>query len=762
MTKFGQSQYSGRREDQRFLTGAGRYIDDHAVADALVVFFLRAPVAHARITTLQTAEARALPGVHLVMTAADLDAAGFSGVLRGAQTNNRDGTLGALPIRQVLADQFMRFVGEPVVMIAAETMAQAKDAAEAIDLRYETLPAALTLAPGAPTLHPEAPMNTAFDWAVGQEQATMAALENAKHRVRLSVLGNRIIANSMEPRGAQAEWLDGHLHMTFNGQGVWQLKADLMKHFNLPAQNVRVTIPDVGGGFGMKSFYYPEHLALAAGARLAGRPLAWMSERTEAMLSDNAGRDLVAEAELGFDADYRITGYRVDVRCNLGAYNSQFAQEIQSTLFSKVLTGAYDIKNAFMTCQGFYTNTTPVDAYRGAGRPEAITTLERAMDHAARVLGQDPWALRRRNFIAPDAFPYATASGGLYDVGEFTKVLDRAYQVSDAAGFPARRTQSQAQGKLRGLGLAFYIESILGNPVEAAEIRFEPNGRVSLRVGTQSNGQGHETVYSAFLAQQTGIPVEQIDIIQGDSDEIPEGGGTGGSRSVTVQNSATLNTTTKMVADFTPFLAQELGIKAQELQFEEGTFQSPATNRRLTLLEAADLARTHGRTDLLRHRHSYELEGRSFPNGAHVVEVEIDPDTGETAVLRYAVTDDFGVIMNEKLVEGQVHGGIAQGLGQALCEQVVFDENGQLLTATFMDYAMPRATDMPPVVFTTECVPSLMNPIGMKGCGEAGTVGSIAAVSNAVLDALWSRGVRHIDMPLTPHRVWQYLQAAKA
>ncbi|MEX5727211.1 carbon-monoxide dehydrogenase large subunit [Rhodovulum iodosum] len=756
-TKFGQSQTVKRFEDVRLLTGHGQFVDDTAPEGALFAHVLRSPVAHAEITGLDVSEARQMPGVHLVLIAADLEEAGVDLNMKATVVKNRDGSRGAAPERPLLARGRVRFVGEPVAMVVAETLDQARDAAEAIGFDFEELEPHLDLAEGGFEIHPEAPGNLAYDWALGDEEAVNAVFAAAARTVRLEVPDNRIIVNSMEPRGAWAEWDGDRLHLCVNGQGVWGQKTKLAAMLHLPEEAVRVTTPDVGGGFGMKGMTYPEYYVISHAARVLDRPVRWMSERTEAMLTDNAGRDLVSVAELAFDADHRITGYRVTTLSNLGAYNSEFAQPIQSQLFSRVLTGPYDIRAAFVAAKGIFTNTTQVDAYRGAGRPEAIYVLERAMDMAARELGVDAWELRRKNFIAADAFPYKTQSGELYDVGDFPRVLDRVREAADIAGFAARRDQSEAQGRLRGLGLCYYIESILGDPTEGAEVEFCEDGTVNLYVGTQSNGQGHETVYAQFLSDQSGISVDKIRVIQGDSDLIAKGGGTGGSRSVTTQSNATLATVEKMVAAFTPFVAGEMGVDEGAVGFEDGTFRASGSNLTPTLAEAAQMARAKGREELLRHKGEYTLPGRSFPNGAHVAEVEIDPETGVTRVVRYTVTDDFGNLMNPMLAEGQVHGGVAQGIGQAICERVGYDEYGQLLTATFMDYAMPRADDIPMVTFTTEPVPSTANPLGMKGCGEAGTVGALAAVGNAVLDALWDRGIRQADMPFTPNRVWAML-----
>lgn len=757
MEKFGKAQPVKRVEDVRFLTGHGRYVDDIAPDGALHAVFLRSSVAHGTIVALDVAAARAAPGVQAVLTAADLAAAGLRLAMAADRVTNQDGSRGVHPERPVLARDRVRFVGEAVAIIVAGTLAEARDAAELIDLQIDDLPVHVETAIGGPTIHPEAPDNQAYDFGHGDRAAAEAAIAAAAHVVRLRIPDHRVIVNSIEPRGCYAEPMGDRLHVCLNGQGVWGPKDDLARHLGLRPDQVRVTTPDVGGGFGMKGFTYPEQIAVAAAARILNRPVRWMAERTESMLSDNHGRDLWSDATLAFDADDRLIGYMIDSVANMGAYNSGYAQLIQTELFSKVLTGTYDLQAAFMRCRGVFTNTTPVDAYRGAGRPEAIFALEHAMDHAARVLGVDPWDLRRKSFIRPDRFPYRTLADLTYDVGDFAHVLAVAEVRADRAGFAARRAASEARGRLRGLGLCYYIESILGDPDETTRVIFREDDRVEIHVGTQSNGQGHETVFAQFLADQTGIPADRIAVVQGDSDLIPKGGGTGGSRSVTVQNTATLATVGKITTAFAAFLAETEGVDAAAVAFDDERFRIPGSNLAPTMLDVARMARAAGRADLLDHSATIVLESRSFPNGAHVAEVEIDTETGLLTVARYTVVDDFGNLINPMLVEGQVHGGIAQGLGQAICEQARYDAQGQLLTATFMDYAMPRADQMPRIAFSTEGIPSKYNPMGMKGCGEAGTVGALAAITNAVADAVWSRGIRHVAMPFTPLRVWQML-----
>ncbi|WP_298972383.1 xanthine dehydrogenase family protein molybdopterin-binding subunit [uncultured Roseobacter sp.] len=759
MEKFGKSQPVKRVEDLRFLTGHGRYVDDIAPQNALRAFVFRAPVAHAEITELDVSDALDAAGVHAVLTVEDLEAAGMNLNMYAATVKNRDGSPGANPDRPLLAKRKMRFVGEPVAFIVADTLDQARDAAELIVLEYEDLPAKMDLATGGAPVHDDVPDNRGFDWGMGDEAATETAFKSAARTVSLEVGDNRILVSSLEPRGCYAEWDGDRVHVSLGGQGVWAHKDAIATALGLDKENVRVTNPDVGGGFGMKGFPYPEYSLAAHAARVTGHPVRWMSDRTEAMLTDNAGRDLTSLAELAFDDTNKITAYRVHTRCNLGAYNSHFGQFIQSQLFSRVLMGVYDVQNTYLRVEGFYTNTTYVDAYRGAGRPEAIYVLERLMDRAARELGVDPTELRRRNFIKADQFPYKTSTGETYDVGDFDKLLSRTLQEADFAGFEHRKQSNANKGLLRGVGLCYYIESILGDPSEGAKVTFNEDGTVTIYVGTQSTGQGHETVFATFLSDQTGIPADKIIVVQGDSDLIAQGGGTGGSRSVTVQNNATLATVSQMTESFTAFLADEMGVPASEISFDDERFRADGSNLTPTMLEVAEMARAKGRDDLLVHEARVTLPARSFPNGCHVSEVVVDPDTGVVTVERYTVVDDFGNLINPMLAEGQVHGGVAQGIGQALTEHVVFDEDGQLLTASFMDYALPRADDVPTISFTSEPVPSTANIMGMKGCGEAGTVGALAAVANAVQDALWERGVRQADMPFTPHKVWELLNS---
>ncbi|MHA3978939.1 xanthine dehydrogenase family protein molybdopterin-binding subunit [Halovulum sp. GXIMD14794] len=761
MSKFGLHQSPPRTEDVRFLTGKGRYVDDIAPEGSAYMVFLRSDVAHAKIASLDVDEARAAPGVLAVYTSADLD---------GKLVNSMDysvlkvpeGGVSTTPRRPMLAEDKVRFVGEAIVAVVAETKAQAMDALELIEIDYDELPVHVATAVGGEAIHDEAPDNLAYDWWYGDAEATEAAFASAAHTVKMDIVDNRIVSNPMETRGCYSEMVGGRLHHAVNGQGVWGVRDALADKLGMDAADVHVTTPDVGGGFGTKAQDYPEQFLVSLAAKELNRPVRWMAERGEGMMTDNGGRDVVTVAEAAFDADHKLLAVRINSVSNLGAHNSGYAQHIQSELALKVLTGIYDVQTGFFGVKGVYTNTTPIDAYRGAGRPEAIYVIERLMDTCAKELGTDTFTLHRKNWVPKDKFPYTTFSKSVYDVGDFGRVMDRAMKEADVDGFPARRTEAEARGKLRGIGLSYYIESILGAKNETTTIEFAEDGFVNLYAGTQSNGQGHETVFAQMLHARTGIPFDKIRYFQGDSDLIKSGGGTGGSRSGTAQGNSINATSDLMIERFKDLAEEELEVARPDIVFEDGTFSVAGTDKSVGLMDLAATARETGRSDLLRTEHEHAFKAGAFPYGAHIAEVEVDPDTGVTKCVRYTVVDDFGVLINPKIVEGQVHGGIAQGAGQALVENCVYDETGQLLTASFMDYAMPRAADFPMISFNTELVPTSTNEIGMKGCGEAGTVGAMASVTNAALDAVWSRGVRRVDMPLTPLSMWRRLQDATA
>lgn len=767
MSKFGVSQSVLRKEDARFLTGTGRYVDDIAPEDALHVVFFRSPVAHAKINNIDITDAAAADGVALILTADDFDgkldnSIGYSilgpkSVTEGVELKGKT----SAPVRPILATGTVRFVGEPIAAVIAKTREQARDAIELIDFDYEELPAHTKTELGGPQIHDDAAQNLVFDWAYGDDAKTAQIFSGAAHTVSMDIIDNRVIANSLEPRGCYAEWADDRLHFAFNGQGVWGLKTALAGKLSLEPEQVRVTNPDVGGGFGMKAFPYPEYFVAALAARELGQAVRWMADRSESMVTDNGGRDLVTKAEAAFDEDHTLKAIRIYSLANMGAYNSGFAQFIQTELALKVLTGVYDVQDVYFNVQGVYTNTTQIDAYRGAGRPEAIYVMERLIDFSAREMGIDPVELRRRNFVPKTAFPYTSASKEIYDVGDFERVLDRAIEEADISGFAARKSDSLSRGKLRGIGLSYYIESILGDQTETTKIEFADDGMVNLYVGTQSNGQGHETVFAQILNERTGLAFDKIRFIQGDSDLIANGGGTGGSRSVTMQGNSINVAADLMIERFKPLAEEDLEASASDIVFEDGAYRVAGTDKSVELAKLAERARTTGAVELLVTEKTNTVGARSFPNGAHFAEVEIDMETGEAKCVKYTVVDDFGLLMNPMLAEGQVHGGVAQGIGQAITEHVVYDADGQLLSGSFMDYAIPRADDVPNMPFHAELVPSTANDIGMKGCGEAGTVGALAAVTNAALDAVWDLGIRKVDMPLTPTSMWQRLQTAK-
>ncbi len=762
--KFGTSQPVRRREDSRFLTGRGRYTDDLAPREALHIAFVRSPVAHGRIAALDVGAARALPGVRGVFTAADLAADGMNNAIPAIFTvNNRDGSPSARPRRPVMAEGRVRHVGEIVAAVVAETAEAAADGAEAVLIEIDEITPHTALAPGGTPLHEEAPDNVAFDWALGDEEAVEATFAEAAHRIRLEVTDHRVSPAPLETRTAWARPLEGgeRLEITLGSQGVWRIREDIADFFGWQADRIRVVTPDVGGGFGMKIFTFPEYYAVAHAAWKLGAPVRWQASRSEAFLSDTGGRGIVATVEGAFDAQGRLLAYRVDGTCDLGAYNSHFGQNIQTFLATRVMTGVYRVEKAFWRMRGIFTNTPPVDAYRGAGRPEANLDIERLMDEAARRLGIDPFEIRRRNVIPREAFPWRTPGGEIYDVGDFARVLETAAAEAFVEGYPARKAASAARGRVRGLGVAAYVEAVLGDPSEGARIRFCADGTVELHVGTQSTGQGHETAFAQLLSERLGLDIDRIRVVMGDSDLIPRGGGTGGSRSLTAEGAAIVTAADRLVTGLRPLAAEMLETTEEALRFEEGGFRLAEGNRFLPLVAAVEEARRRGQGDLVDVAARHKLAGRSFPNGVHVVEVELDPETGKIEIVRYAAADDFGTIVNPLLVEGQVHGGVAQGIGQVLMERMVFDDDGQPLTGSFMDYALPRADDLPFIDTFFVPVPSANNPLGTKGCGEAGVAGSLAAVTNAVADALAAFGVENPQMPFTPERVWRMIRKAE-
>lgn len=772
--KFGLSQSMRRVEDPRLLRGSGLYADDLALPGQTYGVVVRSPHANARIRGIDASAAKAVPGVLAVFTGADLATAGLGPVPCAIPLKNRDGTPRADTPRPALAVDRVRHVGDPVAFVVAETLKAAKDGAEAVLIDYEPLPAVTDLAaahqPGAPLVWEGVAGNLCFDWEIGDRAETERLFAEAAHVTRLTVINNRVVVASMEGRVAIGEYDAKTERFTLhaNTQGAWLVKRLLAEEvFRLPQDRFRVITNDVGGGFGMKLFVYPEHVMVLFAARALGRPVKWTSDRTEAFLSDTHGRDNITTGELALDAEGRFLALRTRTLANMGAYLSTFGPFIPTGAGTKVLASVYGFRAIYANVLGILTNTTPVDAYRGAGRPEANYVIERLIDQAAREMGIDRVELRRRNMVPPSAMPWRTPVGATYDSGEFAKVLEAALARADWAGFPQRRQEAARRGKKRGIGLAYYLEATGGAPSERAEIRFNDDGTVDVLVGTQSTGQGHETAYVMLTAHELGIPPERIRVVQGDSDVIPTGGGTGGARSLYSEGQAILATAASVIEKGKRAAAEMLEVAPADIAFEAGTFSVVGTDRRIGILDLAAAQRARAAqglpATLLDSAEVAEIKAHTFPNGCHVAEVEIDPATGELDIVRYTVCDDMGHVLNPLIVRGQVHGGVAQGIGQAVLERTVYDpESGQLVSGSFMDYGIPRADDLPDIDVDLIEIPCATNPLGVKGAGEAGAVGSPPAVINAVVDALAEDGVSHIDMPVTPERLWRAISAAKA
>ena len=773
-----------RKEDARFLTGTGQYTDDVNQPNQTQAFFLRSPHAHAKIRGIDTAKAKASPGVVAVYTGADLE--GVNGLPCGWLIHSTDGTPMKEPPHPVLAKGKVRYVGDHVALVIAETLAQAKDAAELIEVDYEVLPSVVNpidaLKPGAPQIHDEAPGNKCYTWALGDKAAVDAAFSKAAHVTRLDLVNNRLIPNAIEPRAAVASYSradDAYtLYTTSQNPHVERL---LMTAFvlGLPEHKVRVIAPDVGGGFGSKIYLYAEETAMVWAAKRVNRPIKWACERSESFLSDAHGRDHVTRAELALDKDGKFLALRVHTVAAMGAYLSTFASCIPTILYATLLAGQYTTPAIYAEVTAAFTNTAPVDAYRGAGRPEATYVVERIVHQAAAETGIAQDELRRRNFIR--TFPYQTPVALLYDTGGYDACLDEANRMADVKGFAARKAESAKHGKLRGLGYASYIEACGLAPsniagalgaraglFEAGEVRVHPTGSVTVFTGSHSHGQGHETTFAQVVAGRLGIPVENVDVVHGDTGRVLFGMGTYGSRSLAVGGTAIVKAVDKVIDKGKKIAAHLLEAAETDIEFRDGKFTVAGTDRSKAFGEVALAAYVPHNYPLdrlepgLNETAFYDPTNFTFPAGTHVCEVEIDPDTGVVKVVQFCACDDFGNIINPMIVEGQVHGGVAQGLGQAMLENCVYDpKSGQLLTGTYMDYAMPRADDLPSFKVGTRVTPCTHNPLGAKGCGEAGAIGAPAAFMNAVMDALAGVGVKHFDMPATPHRVWAAIQSAK-
>ncbi|MGI9482294.1 MAG: xanthine dehydrogenase family protein molybdopterin-binding subunit [Hyphomicrobiales bacterium] len=767
MEKFGVGQAVRRREDERFLTGVGSFIDDLQFENLAHAAVLRSPYAHARILSIDTEEAKAAPGVIAVFTGADYAKSGNGPFPTLTAIDGLDEHGVNHPPRHALAEDTVRFVGDPIAFVVAESRKAAQDAAELIDVDFEPLRHNTDLArvfdEDVPVIWPQFGSNLCYTFSKGELAATDAAIAEALHVVELDLINNRLAPAAVEPRGAVGEWDRGNeqyvLHVS--GQAVHAQRQQMAEAiFNVPLEKIRVHAPDVGGGFGAKNFVYPENVLCIWAARELGRPVKWIASRSENFLIEIHARDHVTKATLALDADGKFTALKVDTIANMGAYLSSFGTIIPTSASWVVQGGAYAIPNAHMQVRAAFTNTVPLDAYRGAGRPEASYIIERIIDVAADQTGFDRLELRRKNFIT--TFPAKTALGMTVDCGEFEQNLDMASTKIDVAGFAARKAQSEAHGRRRGLGYSTYLEITLGGPVEGAEVRFDDDDGVTLLVGTQSTGQGHETAYTQLVHSELGIDPAKICYMQGDTGIIREGYGHGGSRSLATCGNALKVAAGEIIAKGRAAAAHLFDVDDDEVVFAEGLFSVKGTNKSISVLE---LQRAIAEKDdvpenvpaSLSTFSRYEREAFNYPNGCHIVEVEVDPETGAVELMQYAVVDDFGRIINPMIATGQILGGTVQGIGQALLEGVVYDhESGQPLTGSFMDYTMPRADDICALdVSLNENVPTATNPLGVKGAGEAGATGAPSAIVNAICDALKTEGVTHIDMPLTPEKVWR-------
>ena len=758
--KFGFGQALTRKEDDALLRGAGRYIADVAPAATLHAVMLRSPHAHARFSIHDLDRVRAMPGVRLVLTAAEVSELGplpTPGVLPDVDIK--------IPVYPILAKDVVRHVGDAIAFVVADSLTAAKDAAEAITVDWQPLPhiigAMAALAAGAPRVWADRPGNLAFETELGDATATKAAFAQAARMVELTIVNQRLVTNYMDTRGVIAEYDGQRFTLTLGSQGSHIIRDIICGQvLKLPLDKMRVITPDVGGGFGTKLFPYREYALAAVAAERLGKPVKWVSERSEHFLGDSHGRDNISTARLALDDKGRFLALALDIVADMGAYLSCYAPYIP-WLGAGMATGAYDIPTAHVRLRAAYTNTVPVDAYRGAGRPEASYLIERLVDTAARDLDIAPDALRRRNLIKPKAMPYKTPTGKIYDSGDFAGAMARAQEVADWNGFGKRAAASKRAGKLRGIGIATYVEACGNNGPETANIRLESDGGVTVLIGSQSTGQGHATSYAQLVAERLDLPPERVRVVQGDTDLIASGAGTGGSSSIPVGGVSVDRASKTLGEQLKQLAADALEAAPGDMEIADGTVRVAGTDRAISFVDLA--AHPQAKPEDLRASSEFGVEQPTFPNGTHIVEVEIDPDTGLTAIANYVVVDDFGATLNPLLLAGQVHGGAVQGIGQALMEDTVYDPaSGQLLSASFMDYAMPRALDAPDFVFETRNVPCKNNPLGVKGAGEAGAIGSCPALINAILDALWRNyRIRTIDMPATPQKVWAAIAASR-
>ena len=773
MGEFGIGQPLSRFEDRRLLTGGGRYVGDVNLPDQAYAYILRSPHAHARIDRLDTTAAALLPGVLAIFTAADLVAEGLGSNAPSLPRKRPDGSPMFWRAHPGLVGERVRYVGDPVAMIVAETLAQAKDAAERVEIEYTPLSSVTATdeaaRAGSAPVWDECPDNISHVFAVGDKAATDAAFARAAHVVERRYVISRVNAQFMEPRGALGVYDPREDRFTLYADVQYPHRVrDMLAErvFKIPTHKIRVVAADIGGAFGIKGWQYPEHRLVLFAARRIGRPVKWICERSEAVLADEHGRDCIAEAALALDRDGKFLGLRVHATSNIGAYLSSDRNMLATFTSLPAMVGVYAIPAAHVAMTAVMANSNATAPYRGAGRPEAIYVIERLIDDAARELGQDCIELRRRNLIPAAAMPYKTSLGFTYDCGEFERNMDRALGIADYRGFAARRAQSAGRGKLRGIGIANAIERAASPGMEFAEVRFDPTGRATLLMGTKNQGQGHETTFRQIACEKLGLAPQDIRVVDGDSDLVAFGMGTMGSRSTVIGGTAISIAADKVIAKTRKIAAHLLEVSETELTFTDGRFAVSGTDHAITLKEVARAAFTPARLPRgiepgLYETGTFSPPQDTFPNGCHVAEVEIDPETGAVTLLAYHVVDDVGTVINPKTLKGQIHGGVVQGLGQVLMEEVVYDrQSGQLLTASFMDYAMPRAEDVCAIEVESAGVPTKLNPLGAKGAGEAGTVGALPAVMNAILDALALSGVTALDMPATPLRIWQALAAA--
>jgi len=755
--RFGFGQSVPRKEDDPLLRGWGRYIAEAAPGETLHAVILRSSHAHARFY-LDVTKAREMPGMQLVLTAAETDDLGPLPCTVELPNTKLD-----VPPYPILSRDVARHVGDAIAFVVADTPEQAKDAAEAIGINWEELPhvtdATEALKPSAPLVWPQHQDNVVFDVTLGDKDATDRAFAEALKIISLTLVNQRVVANYLDTRGVVADYDTATDRLTLNlsSQGPHAIRDVLVQVLNLPPEKLRVMTPDVGGGFGTKLFPYREYALAAVAAKQLRRPVTWIADRSDHFVGDTQGRDNITTARLALDEKHKFLALDVDLVANMGAYLSQFAPLIP-TLGAVLSPGVYDISACHVRVRGVYTNTVPVDAYRGAGRPEAAYVIERLVDHAARELGVAPDALRRRNFITASAMPYRSATGQNYDSGNFAAHLKRAQELADWSGFPKRLRVAKKAGRLRGIGLSTYIEACGNAGAETATLKLESDGSVTLLIGTQSTGQGHETAYAQLVADHLGLPPEQVNVVQGDTDSIASGIGTGGSSSIPCGGASLAGAAEKLADNLKELAAEAFEASADDLEIADGTVRVKGTDR---VISFSALAQRSDAGDRLIAAYAFTPPQATYPNGTHIVEVEIDPETGETHIVNYVVVDDFGATLNPLLLAGQVHGGTAQGIGQALMEQAIYDPaTGQLVTASLMDYAVPRANEVPAIGFETRNVRCMHNPLGVKGAGEAGAIGSCPAVMNAVVDALWRvQCISGLDMPATPQRVWSVINA---